>query len=182
MKQETIDRINKWNDSLKSSSYLLRYEGKEENLKTDSGKAQLAEILDIKNDPDAWNAITSNSDVEFTEATLSSVKKLFSELENGEIGTLVSLDGMAQLDSKESLMYGGKGSFKIGDYLLTQEENYGGEGQGDDYWVVFSIKKEGDEKYFKWDGWYASHDGGYLENLYEVTPTVVEVIQWVNVK
>lgn len=49
-------------------------------------------------------------------------------------------------------------------------DDYGGEGQGDDYWVVFKV---GDQ-YFRQDGWYASHDGGYLDGeLYEVEPVEV---------
>lgn len=49
-------------------------------------------------------------------------------------------------------------------------EEFGGEGQGDDYWVVFKV---GDQ-FFKKNGWYASYDGGELDgDLHEVFPTEV---------
>lgn len=49
-------------------------------------------------------------------------------------------------------------------------DSYGGEGQGDDYWVVFKCG----EQYFRVDGWYASYDGGELDGeLYEVFPRQV---------
>lgn len=49
-------------------------------------------------------------------------------------------------------------------------ENFGGEGQGDDYWLIFKVG----EQYFQQDGYYASHDGGYLDgDLYEVEPVKV---------
>lgn len=58
---------------------------------------------------------------------------------------------------------------------LEYFEDYGGEGQGDDYWVVFKL---GDQ-YFRKDGWYASYDGGELDGeLYEVKPVEVKVTQY----
>lgn len=55
---------------------------------------------------------------------------------------------------------------------LARVDEYGGEGQGDDYWVVVSLTQpDGTVQYFRRTGWYASHDGGYLENdTEEVTP------------
>jgi hypothetical protein len=48
---------------------------------------------------------------------------------------------------------------------------YGGEGQGDDYWVVISITDGETTRYFRKDGWYASYDGGSLDGeTYEVKP------------
>lgn len=53
---------------------------------------------------------------------------------------------------------------------LELVEDFGGEGQGDDYWVVFKV---GDQ-FFKKNGWYASYDGGELDgDLYEVVPVQV---------
>src|ERR1044071_3816188 len=40
---------------------------------------------------------------------------------------------------------------------------YGGEGQGDDYWVVLSLSDGINTRYFRKDGWYASYDGGSLD-------------------
>lgn len=57
---------------------------------------------------------------------------------------------------------------------------YGGEGQGDDYWVVVKVTpgtvlgpdaELGAPRYFKKPGYYASYSGGYLDgNLIEVRP------------
>jgi len=48
--------------------------------------------------------------------------------------------------------------------LLEFVDSYGGEGQGDQYWMIFKL---GDQL-FKLDGWYASFDGGYYERILEV--------------
>lgn len=48
---------------------------------------------------------------------------------------------------------------------------YGGEGQGDQYWMVVSISDGTTTRYFRRDGWYASYDGGTLDGeTYEVKP------------
>lgn len=48
---------------------------------------------------------------------------------------------------------------------------YGGEGQGDDYWLVISLADETATRYFRMDGWYASYSGGELDgDPYEVRP------------
>jgi hypothetical protein len=49
--------------------------------------------------------------------------------------------------------------------------SYGGEGGGDQYWMVISVSDGETTRYFRKDGWYASYDGGYLDGeTYEVTP------------
>lgn len=56
-------------------------------------------------------------------------------------------------------------------------DDYGGEGQGDDYWVVFKTVETG--QFWRVDGWYASYDGGELDGeLYEVEPKEVTVTQY----
>lgn len=56
-------------------------------------------------------------------------------------------------------------------------DEYGGEGQGDDYWVVFKTTETG--QYWRVDGWYASHHGGELDgDAYEVFPEEVTVTQY----
>lgn len=59
-------------------------------------------------------------------------------------------------------------------------ENYGGEGQGDDYWFVI---KAGD-RHIKFDGYWASYDGAYIEweDAKFVEPVEVTVTQWKAVK
>jgi hypothetical protein len=57
------------------------------------------------------------------------------------------------------------------------EEHFGGEGEGEDYWTVYSFSK-GDEKVLiKFDGWYASYEGSTYEEFYEVKaePKVITV-------
>jgi hypothetical protein len=52
-------------------------------------------------------------------------------------------------------------------------DNYGGEGMGDQYFVVFEIVSEDGltRRMFKKNGYYASHDGAYLDGrLFEVKP------------
>lgn len=54
--------------------------------------------------------------------------------------------------------------------VCNYEDNYGGEGQGDDYWSVYSFTR-GDEKvYVKFDGWYASYNGAEFTDWFFVEP------------
>ncbi len=60
---------------------------------------------------------------------------------------------------------------------LEHVDSYGGEGQGDEYWVVFKVTSTG--QLFKVDGYYSSYDGGSLDgDVYEVTPVQVTVTQY----
>lgn len=56
--------------------------------------------------------------------------------------------------------------------VISYVADYGGEGQGDEYWVVVKIAgHDGTERFFKKPGWYASHSGGELDgDAYEVRP------------
>ena len=74
-----------------------------------------------------------------------------------------------------------RGDLVFEKYTLEWKEDFGGEGDGDAYWLVFAVvdNKMGEEiSYWKWDGWYASHDGGYLETLFEVEPKEETRIVW----
>ena len=54
--------------------------------------------------------------------------------------------------------------------VCQHEDNYGGEGQGDDYWSVYSFIR-GDEKvYVKFNGWYASYNGAEFTEWFFVEP------------
>lgn len=72
--------------------------------------------------------------------------------------------------------------FIIDDYRVTLIEEYGGEGCGDQYWYVCSVSHKDDPDnilvYYKHYGWYQSYDGGYLEDVCEVTPKEVTKIEW----
>lgn len=70
-------------------------------------------------------------------------------------------------------------------YSLVFKESYGGEGMGDSFYFVFSIfdrKENRDVSFWQWDGYYASYEGGNLDDLFEVTAkeitkTIYEKIQ-----
>ena len=50
------------------------------------------------------------------------------------------------------------------------EDSYGGEGQGDEYWSVYSFSREGESVYVKFDGWYASYNGSEFNEWFFVQP------------
>lgn len=57
------------------------------------------------------------------------------------------------------------------------ESNYGGEGDGDQYWIVFRVElPDGRTRYVRVDGWYQSYSGGeYDGDPYEVFPVQRQV-------
>ena len=59
-------------------------------------------------------------------------------------------------------------------------ENFGGEGQGDEYWTVFKLTKDGAESFWKIPGWYQSFQGGELEwsDVYQVESYERMVTDW----
>lgn len=62
---------------------------------------------------------------------------------------------------------------------LNVVESYGGEGQGDDYWVVIMLTDDETSRYFKKSGWYQSYSGGELDGeLQEVAPVPKVVTVW----
>ena len=81
----------------------------------------------------------------------------------------------AELDDNGSVWsavmeYEGK-TYELDGYSGKVVATYGGEGQGDQYWVVVSISDGETTRYFRRDGWYASYDGGYLDGpTSEVVP------------
>lgn len=59
-------------------------------------------------------------------------------------------------------------------------DRYGGEGKGEDYWLVLKvIGEDGSERFFKRTGWYASYGGSELDGpTEEVTPVERPTIFW----
>lgn len=55
-------------------------------------------------------------------------------------------------------------------------DEYGGEGQGDDYYAVWHFPHL--DLYVKFQGWYASSMGPEYEECYEVAPQEVTVIKY----
>ena len=63
--------------------------------------------------------------------------------------------------------------------VCQHEDNYGGEGQGEDYWSVYSFTR-GDEKiYVQFNGWYASYNGAEFTEWYFVEPKEKVITVWV---
>jgi len=65
--------------------------------------------------------------------------------------------------------------------VLQVEEQHGGEGQGDQLWIVVkATTPDGNVQYFRKSGWYASYDGGYYDyDLEEVFPKEILKTVWV---
>mgnify|MGYP003643326074 CR=1 FL=1 len=68
-------------------------------------------------------------------------------------------------------------------YVVQNVAEKGGCEEGSEYYYVMSIHKKGQKQhktYWKHYGYYASHDGGYLENVCEVKPRETKVTVWDN--
>lgn len=67
-----------------------------------------------------------------------------------------------------------------GGWIYEVEERFGGrEGAGETHWIVFSLEKDGNKRYFEIDGYYGSYDGAYLDGTpYEVVPGEKVVTVW----
>lgn len=64
-----------------------------------------------------------------------------------------------------------------GNWSAKRVASYGGEGEGDQYWLVLSVSDGETTRYFRKDGYYASYDGGYLDgDTSEVKPQEKRVI------
>lgn len=81
-------------------------------------------------------------------------------------------DAWAEQDTSESVMVEGLG-------LVNVIESFGGEGQGDDYYMIFFVDAGEWEQYYKLGGYYQSYDGGYYDGpLFKVNPVVKPVTFW----
>lgn len=47
-------------------------------------------------------------------------------------------------------------------------DRHGGEGEGEQYWAVYSFSDGQEVVFIKFDGYYMSYDGSTYENFYEV--------------
>jgi hypothetical protein len=66
-------------------------------------------------------------------------------------------------------------------YFFKNVEQFGGEGKGDQYWVVFSVTHNDEVSYFKINGWYASYDGVTIDewDFFEAVKVPVQTHKWV---
>ena len=61
-------------------------------------------------------------------------------------------------------------------------DNFGGEGQGDDYWSVYSFTDGDNVVYVQFDGWYASYNGSDYSEWFFVESKEVVVTQFLKVE
>lgn len=82
------------------------------------------------------------------------------------------------LDSyaKETPDWGAGVNFiEVDGHTVESVEEFGGEGQGDELWVVYRI----DDQLFKKDGYWVSHDGSYWDgDFYEVEPYEITITKY----
>jgi len=60
--------------------------------------------------------------------------------------------------------------------LVRLVDNYGGEGQGDDYWMVISVSDGYTTRLFKMNGYHVSHDGSYYDGPFEEVKAVQKMV------
>lgn len=63
---------------------------------------------------------------------------------------------------------------------INHVDEFGGEGQGDSYWSVYSFTKDDETVYVKFDGWYQSYNGAEYDSWFFVKPVQVTVTQYEN--
>lgn len=100
----------------------------------------------------------------------------FLEIETEETEESYSENNLEKLENEEELTCNG---FKI-----KQVDQYGGEGKGDEYWVVFSVEKDGEKEFWEIPGWYASHNGSELDTggMFKVEQVEKVVKIWKSIK
>lgn len=69
----------------------------------------------------------------------------------------------------------------LGDFRVRRADSYGGEGGGEEYWMVLEVEFSDVIKTFELSGYYASYDGGYYNEIKEVKPMDKVITVWVEV-
>lgn len=85
--------------------------------------------------------------------------------------------------SIKDLIKEGMKNIQVEDLVFDTVEIYGGgEGDGEEYWIVFLVQEVGanNKYYYKVPGWYQSYHGGELEweNIYPVEPVQKVITVW----
>lgn len=57
-------------------------------------------------------------------------------------------------------------------------DNFGGEGQGDEYWSVYKFSKDDEIVHIKFNGWYQSYNGSEFDSIKFVEPKQVMVTKY----
>lgn len=74
--------------------------------------------------------------------------------------------------------------FEINGITISPEEDFGGEGEGDEYWTVIKVEDGEEVTFWQIPGWYSSDYGGELEfgNIFQVKSEKVLIDVWKAVK
>ncbi|ANA86354.1 hypothetical protein BH762_gp011 [Gordonia phage OneUp] len=83
-------------------------------------------------------------------------------------------------DRVESRIYFGDKSIETEFGTIHKADDFGGEGMGDQYYLVVSVTDDaGNVRYFKRCGYHRSHDGSYLDGpTLEVEPVQQTITVW----
>jgi hypothetical protein len=79
-------------------------------------------------------------------------------------------------DSQEAIEF--KQAFIDNKVIVNHEDSHGGEGEGDQYWSVYSFTKGTEKVYVQFDGWYQSYNGSEYNEWFFVVPREVLVTQY----
>ena len=63
-------------------------------------------------------------------------------------------------------------------FSIKQVDQHGGEGQDDEYWIVFSVTKGDETKCFQLSGWYRSFQGHAYDDYLDFHEVEVMVKHW----
>ena len=96
----------------------------------------------------------------------------------GKVAELTAelVDEIVDSDNKYELKYGS--NLEIDGIQFKHIEEHGGEGQGEDYWVVFSAEDGESKRFFEAYGYYASYNGSEWEGVKEVFPNLNVSFEW----
>ena len=64
---------------------------------------------------------------------------------------------------------------------FEHEDNFGGEGQGEDYWSVYSFTQGKEKVYVQFQGWYQSYNGSEYTEFFFVEPKEVTRVEFFKV-
>jgi hypothetical protein len=73
---------------------------------------------------------------------------------------------------------------KLDAYNIEEQDQEGGEGQGEEYFVVYKVTKDDNTIYVKADGYYTSYEGYNFEfpDVYEVVESEKMIKYWKAIK
>lgn len=75
-----------------------------------------------------------------------------------------------------SMMYEEYDLNSFDDLTVEVVQSYGGEGQGDNYYAVYSFDNGTEKLFVKFNGWYASYHGAEFQDWFFVEPEEKTII------